>query len=66
MLSSANIWHTCFYILCKGAVVFYFLFCMKEVILGLIDIIRMSMVQQGPCKALKELESRLTAIEKEG
>lgn len=65
MLLSTNIWHTYFYILCKGAVAVYFLFCMKEVILGLVDIIRMSMVQQGPCKALKALETRIANLEKE-
>ena len=62
MIFTTNIWHTYFYIFCKWFVIFYFIFCTKEVILGLIDIIRMSMVSNGPCKALKELSKKVDEL----
>lgn len=64
MILTANIWHTYFYIFCKWFVIFYFVFCAKEIVVALIDLIRMSMIQKGPCKALVKLEERLAKLER--
>lgn len=65
MVITADIWQTYFYILCKWITIFFLVYCTKEVILNLMEIIRISMITTGPCKALKELEAKVNFLLKE-
>lgn len=63
MIFETSVGQIYFYILCKWVTIGFGIFCLTRIVEGIVELIRISRIMMGPCKALKNLEERIEKIE---